>query len=179
MGGNGRDKTTFNFHTDWLYCFAPMRSSLRNDLSTFQRTIYAALSVVKLQFAKVYLDDIFVFYCAPAEHINHFRQVLTQIAEAGVALKLKNVTWAWKLLTTSYTSSTRGVSKLRRVRRIPLKKGLRAQRSVIKLKSFEGPCNVFWSFVPNVSEIPSPFNDTFWKGQPFHVLRNDKEPDTM
>lgn len=47
------------------------------------------LSSVKWQFALVYLHDIVKLSKSRDEHINHLQQVLTQLTDGEVTLKLK------------------------------------------------------------------------------------------
>ena len=57
--------------------------------ATFQRTVDMLLSGYRWRTCLVYLVDIIVFSNTAEEHVDHVREVLTVMKEAGFSLKLK------------------------------------------------------------------------------------------
>jgi transposase InsO family protein len=81
-----REKTAF---ATWLGIFQwiVMPLGLTNAPPTFQRFMDVLLSGLNWKCCIVYLDDIIVFSRSFEEHLEHLRQVLTRIRDAGVVLK--------------------------------------------------------------------------------------------
>lgn len=68
-------------------CICPL--GWKAPLDTFQRAMDVLLMKFKLQFDLVYLDDIIILLRAADEYIDHVRQLLTLLPDAGLTLKLK------------------------------------------------------------------------------------------
>lgn len=82
-----RNKTAFTSYHG-LHRFVQMLSGLKNIPGTFQWAMEVIMSLVKWQSALVYLDDIVVFSRSLRNQINHVKQVLSILKDAGVTLKL-------------------------------------------------------------------------------------------
>lgn len=88
VANGDRDKTVFASH-HCLFRFVRISLGLNIAPRTFQRAMDIMLYSVKWWVALVYLDDIVIFPNSPFDHIDHVRQVLTLLSDAGVTLKLK------------------------------------------------------------------------------------------
>lgn len=112
-----RQKTVFTLHFE-LYRLVRMPLGLQNALSTFQRTMEAALSAAKCKLALFYQDNVVELTPSLAAQVELVKHVLLVLCKAGVAQKLKTVSSLRKVLTTLATSSVRGVSELRGIGRV-------------------------------------------------------------
>lgn len=83
-----RDKMAFTSHHG-LYRFVRIPVGLKNALGNFQGANDEILWKVRWKNAVVYLDDVFIFYKTPDDHVEHVRSVLTLLHEEVVTLKLK------------------------------------------------------------------------------------------
>ena len=70
--------------------FCRMPFGLCNAPATFQRTVGMLLSGFKWRTCLAYLDYIIVFSTTAEEHVDHVREVLTVLKEAGFSLKPKS-----------------------------------------------------------------------------------------
>lgn len=61
-----------------------------NALGTFQRAKDVLLTKGKLQFALMYLDYIVIYSGTSDEHLDHVRQLLPVLYDAGVAMNQKS-----------------------------------------------------------------------------------------
>lgn len=81
-----REKLAFISHHE-LYRFIRMPFGLQIAPGTFQRTTDVIQYSVKLQLAKVYLDEVVNFSESLEQHIDHVGNVLFILQNAGVTLK--------------------------------------------------------------------------------------------
>lgn len=88
VDGRSRDKTALALHRR-LQKSIPMPFGLPNAPSTFQRSMNTIQSLVKKQFALVYLDGVVIFSKPSEQHIDHVCKMLTVFKNAGVTLKLQ------------------------------------------------------------------------------------------
>lgn len=73
MDKSDLEKTDFKRHNG-VYQFTRMALSLNNSPATIQRVMDIILSLAKLQFTMVYLDDINIFSKLPAEQISQIEK---------------------------------------------------------------------------------------------------------
>ena len=83
-----KEKTTFT-SPQGLYQFTTMPFALSGAPATFQRMIYNILQGTE-SYASIYLDDIVIH---SHEHIQHLTEILRQLEEAGLMIKMKKCTF--------------------------------------------------------------------------------------
>ena len=83
MAEGAREKTAFATPFG-LFEFTVMPFGLHSAPATFQQMINHVLCGCQ-DFARGYLDDIVVYSRSWEEHLDHFRQVFTQLRGAGLA----------------------------------------------------------------------------------------------
>lgn len=81
-------KTAFNTPTGH-YEYRVMPFGLVNAPAVFQALINDVLREMLNKFVFVYLDDILIFSCNYQEHIQHVRQVLSQLLKHSLFVKLE------------------------------------------------------------------------------------------
>lgn len=104
-----------------------------------------------------HLDYIAIFSRTPDEHIDHDRQVLILLRDAGWTLNLKNCEFFTNCIDFSYqvifpgrlevsTGTIEAICRLQRA------------TAMAELRSFLGLCNVLHGFFPNLASISAPLN---------------------
>lgn len=87
-----KEKTAFAT-PDGLYEFNVMPFGLCNAPATFERMIDTVLRGLKWKTCLCYLDDIVIFSSTFAQHLQRLDEVLTCIANAGLQLNTKKVSF--------------------------------------------------------------------------------------
>lgn len=82
-----RNKKTLTF-LHGLYRFFRMQFELKNAPETLKRAIYVILSTARYKNAKVYLDDIVLFFKSVEEHKTNFIRVLILLVTIFVTPKM-------------------------------------------------------------------------------------------
>lgn len=88
MDEEANDKTDFVTHYD-LFWYKRMPFELRNASVTLLRAMDVIISLVKWQFAFVYLDAFVAFSQTPSQYFEKVATVLGLIKSTGLDLKLK------------------------------------------------------------------------------------------
>ena len=89
-------KTAFTCHAG-CYEFCRMPFGLFNAPAMFQRTVDILLAGCRWRSCMVYLGDVIVYSNALEEHLQHVKEVLTVLRDAGLSLKLKKCNFSSKL----------------------------------------------------------------------------------
>lgn len=107
MSNEYRDTTVFMSHYG-LHLFFRKAFRLRNAPNARRRLMDVALSALKWKFSIVYFDSIFVFSCSAEKKIDHVRQILTLLRNAGVTVILLKCTLRvnHRLLGSRYSRKT-------------------------------------------------------------------------
>ena len=131
-----------------LYEFLRMPFGLKNSAQAFQRLMDGVLR--GLAFAFVYLDDILVASPSLSLHLQHVRQILQRLSDAGLAINRDKCVFAVSSVTfLGHTVTSRGIrplgTKVEAIRSMP--------RPVTKvdLQRFLGCVNFYHRFLPSIA----------------------------
>lgn len=111
-----------------------------------------------------FLDENVIFSRTPADHIDHVRQVLTLVYDAGITLKLKKCEF-FKNHTDYIDHATRRGHLQVSERTTDAIHGLEYPTTVTERRSILRLCNVFPRFVPNFTRIPALLSRKLRNGQ--------------
>jgi RNase H-like domain found in reverse transcriptase/Reverse transcriptase (RNA-dependent DNA polymerase) len=151
-----REKITFTSH-EGLYWFLRMPFGLRNAPATFQRFVDITLSGLTWKTCLVYLDDIIVFYKAPAEHMAHLYAVLHRLYRAWLTLNLNKCHFFKE--TVDYLGHVIRPGQLSVAEKnTATLKNSKHPTTQTKLRSFLDLCNVYRRFVRGFAKIAAPLN---------------------
>ena len=81
-----KEKTAFSTGSA-LYQFKVMPMGLTNAPPTFQRLMELVLHGLHWKECLIYLDDVFVFSCSFADHLQSLEEVFSRFRAAGLKLK--------------------------------------------------------------------------------------------
>ena len=140
-----------------------MPFGLCNAPATFQRTVDMLLSGYRRRTCLVYLEDIIVFSNTAEEHIDHLREVLAVLKEAGFSLKLKKCKFFSKSVDYLGHVIRPGRLEVATKKTEPVK-CFEDSTMQTELRSFLGFCNVYRRFVPNFARTAAPLNAFRKKG---------------
>ena len=93
---SSRDYTTF-ISPRGKYRFTVMPFGLKNAPAIFQTIMDNTLRPCN-QFAVVYIDDVLIFSNSIEDHLEHIRQTLTALREAGLKVKPQKCDWGKRTL---------------------------------------------------------------------------------
>ena len=114
-------------------------------------------------FTRVYLDDIIVFSNTADDHVDHMREFLSVLKEAGFSLKLKKCKFFAKSM--DYLGHLIRPGRLEvATKNTEAVKCFKEPSTQTELRSFLGLCNVYRSFVPNCARTAAPLNAFYMKG---------------
>ena len=141
------------------YEYKVMPFGLVNAPATFPRMMNKILHEFLDQGVVVYLDDIFIYSKAHAEHVAMVKKVLSRLMEHQLAVSIKKSEFhvnAVELLgyivaTDGVTMSTRKVDSIRK---------WKVPRSVKEVQIFLGFANFYQRFIENYLQICKPITET-------------------
>ena len=157
-----RAMTAFTCHAGCLE-FCRMPFCLCNAPAMFQRTVYMLLYGYRCRTCLVYLDDIIVFRNTAEEHVDHVREVLTVLKEAGFSLKLKKCMFFAKFVDDIGRVIRPGRLEVA-TKNTDAMKCFKEPIMQTELRSFPGFCDVYGRFVPNFARTAAPLNAFLRKG---------------
>ena len=152
------EKTAF-ITPQGLFQFQVMPFGLTNAPSVFERLMERVLAGLNPEngpdFVAVYIDDVIVFSRTLEQHLQHLRQVIQRISDAGLKLKpskchfiREEVEYLGHLITPHGLQTNPRLTSA--VSDFPQPKNF------TKLRRFLGMCSYYRKFVPNFSKIASP-----------------------
>ena len=150
---------------DGHYQFKRLGMGLCNAPATFQRLMYKVLGNLLWTNSMAYLDDIVVFSKNFDDHINHVREVLDRLRQAGLKLKPKKCSVARKFLpylghVVSGTGVTPDPENLKALYRYPI------PRTKTQVQEFIGLTSYYRRFIPDYSTKAKPLT-ALTKNVPF------------
>lgn len=139
--------STLDGHYEWV-C---MPMGLKGAPATFQRIIQIALGDLLFECSINYMDDVIVYSDTLDDHLNHLRQVLIRLQNAGVKLKMSKCLFLQKQVEylgflLSYNKVTPAPSKIDAIRNFVRPN---CKRDV---QRFLGLCNYLRRHIPNYTE---------------------------
>jgi chemotaxis protein histidine kinase CheA len=152
-----RHKTAFVTNSGlWEYLVLPF--GIRTASATFQRTIEAILRPRCASFARPYIDDVAVHSPTFEKHLSQLSKVLTDVANAGLTLKLAKCTFAKpkvKFVGHLVGSGTREplADKVQAIRDIQEPTTKRA------LRSFLGCAGFYRTYISRYADVCVPLTD--------------------
>ena len=157
---SSRELLTINTHQG-LYQPARLQFGIHSATGIFQREMDRRLC--KIPFTKARVDDILVSGRNDAEHLSNLRQVLVQLKEAGLTLRVSKCQFMRDEVTyCGYVVSRRGVSPM--PSNVEAVKEAPAPTCVTELRSFLGMVNYYNMYLPNMATCTEPLHNLLRKG---------------
>ena len=146
--------------------FKVMPFSLMNAPATFQSYIDRSLQGLLNEFVIIYLDDILIYSESEENHQKHIEQVLHQLRESRLFVKLKKCIFhVSQVKYLSYIISPQGISM--NSAWVNTVKSWSTLRSVKDVQSFLGFCNFYCRFIKEYSRIAHALTELIKKATPF------------
>ena len=147
-----------------LYQFRRMPFGLTGAPSSFQRVMDAIFR--GLPFVTTYIDDVLIHSSSKQEHLDHLRQALARLKQAGLTLRGKKCHLGMAKVTyLGHVFSGAGMSpdqtKTKVVDDWP------TPTDVSGIRKFLGLSSYYRRYIPRFSEIAAPLNDLTQKGVSF------------
>ena len=168
-----QELTTFVCHKG-TYKYVRMPFGLSNAPATFQRVLDIILARYRWQTCLVYLDDVIVFSSREEDHVEHVREVLNALHEAGVTLKLRKCEFFKKSVRYLGHVISPGKLEIDKARTKALLEATHPTNQS-ELRSFLGCCNVYRRFIRDYTKIAAPLYAKLKKGQPIKLEPFDDE----
>lgn len=155
------------FCTDYnLYEFNRVPFGLATGAAVLSRLLDCVLGEFKFRFVYNYLDDVVIYSRDFDEHVEHLKQVVTRLREAGLTVKPGKVTLAKSEISfLGHIVSEKGV-RIDQTRTSSIHKFPRP-RSKKEIARFIGMCNFFRKYVQNFAGLAAPLNQLRKKGEKF------------
>lgn len=152
-----KDRTSFTCHAVF-YRFKRLPFGLINAPATFQRALDLILSIVRYEFALVYLDDIIIFIRTFDEHMVHLAHVLRLLKKANVSLKLSKCRFAQQQV--QYLGHMIKPGRLEMLEaRVDALRLVELPKTKKELRSFLGLASFYRRFVRRFGKISKPLYD--------------------
>ena len=140
-----------------LYEYTVMNFGLRNAAQTFQQRFMDTV-VRGLDFVVVYIDDILIASCSPAQHLVHLRQVLSRLQEYGLTIHPeKCILGVPHIDFLGHRVGPEGITPL--PQKVDAIKDFPQPTTFRKLRQFLGMVNYYHRFIPHAAELLAPLND--------------------
>ena len=167
MTSESKEKTAFTCHLG-LFQYRRMPFGLTNAPATFQRLMNKLFCGPKWKFLFVYLDDLLIVSQSFQEHIEHVKQVLNQLEEAGLRLRPEKCSFAQT--SVEYLGHTLSLDGVRpNDNKVKAVKEFKRPTCCKEVKSFLGLVNFYRRHLPNLAAITRPLTA---------LTRKDKETGT-
>ena len=148
-------------HFEWNF----MPFGLRNAPATFSR-LAAKLAKGLESFSAAYLDDFVIFSNTWSEHLDHIRQVLSRIRQAGLTLNIAKCEFAKAEI--DYLGHHIGLGKVQpRAKKVEALLHFERPTTRKQLQAFLGLAGYYRRFIPHFADIASVLSDLLKKGQNF------------
>lgn len=160
-------KAATAFATDWnLFEFNRVPFGLSTGAAVLSRLLDSVLGDLKFDCVYNYLDDVVIYSKTFDEHLEHLRQVLKRLGDAGLTIKPSKVTLARREISfLGHRVSAEGISiDHSRTRAIH---EFRPPKSKKGIARFIGMVNFFRKFIPKFAELAAPLNYLRKKAVPF------------
>ena len=157
---NDRDKEKTSFITEFgKYQFKVMPFGMKNTPATFQHLMDTVLDDTH-EFARCYLDNICIFSMDWNDHLDHLKDVLRRLQEAGLTVNPRKCKLGAK--TVEFLGHTIGEGAIspqaQKVQAIIEYATPKTKRDV---RSFLGIVNSYSDFMRDCSDIAAPTSQTF------------------
>ena len=144
------------------YCFNVLPFGLRTAVSSFTRCLDQVLGETCGDFARAYVDDIFVGSSSFDEHLEHLRKVFTALRNAGFTIRLEKCRFLRESVRfLGYVLDSGGwrpdPERIQGLQDFP------TPRNVAAVQAFIGLANFDRAFVPNFSERLEPLTQLLRK----------------
>lgn len=155
------------FVTDWnLYEYNRVPFGLSTGAAVLSRILDNVFSDLKFNCLYHYLDDLVIFSQNFQEHVEHVREVLKRLREAGFTVKPSKVKFAKPEISfLGHIVSRAGVSidqtRTEAIHKFPVPKNVKGVARLV------GMGNFFRKFVPNFAQLVAPLNELRKKGKRF------------
>ena len=157
MAKDSIEKTAFNTR-DGKYEFLVMPFGLTNAPPTFQAMINRILQKVLNKFVVVYLDDILVYSNTKGEHLDHIRQVLLILREAGLYAKPSKCIFG--VLEVEFCGHIVGSGKVRMQQdKVKAIQDWPQPTTVHHARQFLGLCLYYRRYIKNFAHIAAPLHE--------------------
>ena len=139
-----------------------MSFGLKGAQATFQRALDIILSGVRWQICLVYVDDVIVFSRTQEKHAENLGTVLSLLRRAGISLQLKKCSFFQpKVHYLGHVISPGKLSVAEEA--ADAFKTFTFPRTLTKVRSFFGACDVYHHFVKAFEKIAWPLMDMWRK----------------
>ena len=165
MNADSEELTTFRTRYG-AYKYKVLPFGLTNGPATYQRYMNDVLFEFLDVFCTVYLDDILIYSEDPSQHIDHVKQVLKRLQEAGLQADIKKCEFGvTKTRYLGFIVKTDGIcvdpDKIETI------KDWKPPTNVKQIQSFLGFCNFYRRFIRNFGVIARPLNQLTHKNKEF------------
>ena len=161
-----REKTAF-VTPFGLFHFRRMPFGLRGAPATFQRMVDRLLDGLN-DFSSAYIDDIIIFSGTWEDHLQHLRQVLRRIQEAGLTLRRKKCQFG--MSDCVYLGHLIGSGRVRPEElKVSAVREFSQPRTKKDVRSFLGLTGYYRRFIPRYATLALPLTDMTKKDEPNKV----------
>ena len=155
-----------------LFEFRRMPFGLHGAPATFQRMMDRLLWDVG-DYAAAYLDDVVIHSTTWEEHLEHVRNILQKLREAGLTVKPTKCQFARS--RCAYLGHIVGGGEIRPdERKIQCVKGFATPTHKRQVRAFLGLTGYYRKFIPNYATLAAPLTDLTRKACPNRVAWDDK-----
>ena len=161
-----REKTAF-VTPFGLFHFRRMPFGLRGAPAMFQRMVDRLLDGLN-DFSSAYIDDIIIFSGTWEDHLQHLRQVLRRIQEAGLTLRRKKCQFG--MSDCVYLGHLIGSGRVRPEElKVSAVREFSQPRTKKDVRSFLGLTGYYRRFIPRYATLALPLTDMTKKDEPNKV----------
>lgn len=155
------------FVTDWnLFEFNRVPFGLATGAAVLSQLMDSVFSDIKFKFVYHYLDDLVIYSKSAQEHLEHIREVLVRLRQAGLTVNPGKVVFACSAIKfLGHVVSGEGVSI--NPERVEVITQFPTPRNVKQVARFIGMANFFRKFIDGFAEKAAPLNELRRKGATF------------